>query len=164
MWWERERERFPSSRWQQLLIKSGPMKQDSRQEPISLWIMPYLSFSCFSLHSTSTMDSLHLSRQILEVRGRKKKRLHILDSPVDQYKSFFSESAIIERETLNWKYFQDFFKSEAKRTLINQKSVCWFSSSTDWKHSTADFQWMWMFPQLQHLLSWSPTKYEKVSL
>lgn len=82
--------------------------------------MPYLSFSCFSLHSTSTLDSLHLSRQILDVRGRKKKHLHILDSPVDQYKSFFFRVGNY-RETRNWEDFQDFFKSEVKGTLISQQ-------------------------------------------
>lgn len=86
---ESERERFPSSCWQQLLIKSGPMKQDSRQEPISAWIMPYLSFSSFSLHSTSALDSLHLSRQILDVRGRKKKTLAHIGLPSGSVQIFF---------------------------------------------------------------------------
>lgn len=87
---EREREKFSSSRWQQLLIKSGPMKQDSRQS-LSLSLDYAVSFFLLLfplLHLYFGFPSLEQTDPRCE-RGEKKIHLHILDSPVDQYKSFF---------------------------------------------------------------------------
>lgn len=155
---ERERE-IPFLRWQQLLIKSGPMKQDSRQEPISLWIMPYLSFSCFSLHSTFTLDSLHLSRQILEVRGREKiDPLAHIGLPSGSVQIIFFRVGNYRARDTELRRLPGLFQVWSEEKLINQKGFCWFSSSADWKHSAADFQKKWIFSQLQHLLSWSPIK------
>lgn len=76
--------------------------------------------------------------------GEKKKHLHILDSLVDQYKSFFFfEPAIIKRDTELRRLlglFQVWSKENFdKPTTLREKGLSLFSSSTDWKHSTADF-------------------------
>lgn len=101
----------------------------------------YLSFSCFSLGYTSTLDSLHLSRQILNVKGRKrngkKKKLYTSRTPVwFSTNHFFLEAAIIERETLKRKGLAGLFQvwseenfDEATTLRKSCKVVWWCCSS-----------------------------------
>lgn len=110
----------PLLHWQ-LLIRSGAEKQDITRQPISLWIMSYLSLCpAFPFRYTFlfffTPDPIHSGRQVLKV-GRQGGCTHITSSnryrtpPVNHWEFIFCKERPIIKGDSQHERLQGLFKS-----------------------------------------------------
>lgn len=110
---------FLLSHWQ-LLIKSGAEKQDITQQPISVWIMSYLSLS-LAFPSATPLLWIPFTQADRSSRWRKKKTPHTdIELPSESVQIIFRLGQLY-RETLDLEDFKDFLKVWGEFNFVK----CW---------------------------------------